>query len=734
MWEFYVLAEEATTGGGMSGMMRAFSGGLSNATGGLTGVTKAAVGMGGALLTGQTQLTAYSSAIAQNTGLFGKSVGALVDGLATYAEASLAEYQNLTNIGATFGKEIKDIKVSAAEMGLTVEEMTSFIKSNNKSLRAFGGTTDVAIARFKALSNTVLDSAELGTQLRKLGYTTSDINEGLALYGEISDANSRSDRLSVQQQAVAAKNLMVELDGLAKLTGKSRTALADEMKEKRRQGDINAFLSGKTAEEQAAFTKELAVIQAKLGDNAAAAFTDIALRGAPTTEATRNALLAMGDGANDFYAAAGQFNSGDMDSFSDSLAAATAGAAEYQKSDEFRNTAILGGVNGVTSAFADMSSSSYDYTNALDSQGDGTLTGAEAEQAIRTQIAEEQAKQMATTTGIFDATIDIQENLRDITTTVMETTIPRIEDAAVFALKKISEVMPSSQQLADGLAGGINNLFNVAEGMDNQEIYGQRANELLGMLQTGQSDQVVRTEQVGADLGMGQDATDTGVSEAATTTQNNVETARAELLTANAGLNTALADLSNLTNQGFSETHPQLLAAREAAETAGDLVTAAEENLSNTIVNSIDGLREIQAATMNKISRFQSNPSGYTGGFAEGGSIGASEFGMVGEAGPEFISGPANVMSANTSMGVMQNLMKGIKNLDSSVQENSTNSENTISNSNVGDKIDKLMTNKFDTMIQQLQMLVAIESNSVNTQTKSLRATKSLQGNMLKGI
>mgnify|MGYP000193731986 FL=1 len=204
------MAEEATTGGGMSGMMKAFSGGLSNATGGLTGFTKAAVGMGGALLTGQTQLTAYSSAIAQNTGLFGKSVGALVDGLATYAESALSEYQALTNIGATFGKEIKDIKVSAAEMGLTVEEMTSFIKSNNRSLRAFGGTTDVAIARFKALSNTVLDSAELGTQLRKLGYTTSDINEGLALYGEISDANSRPDRLSVQQQAAAAKNLMVE--------------------------------------------------------------------------------------------------------------------------------------------------------------------------------------------------------------------------------------------------------------------------------------------------------------------------------------------------------------------------------------------------------------------------------------------------------------------------------------------------------------------------------------------
>lgn len=699
----------------MSGMMKAFSGGLSNATGGLTGVTKAAVGMGGALLTGQTQLTAYSSAIAQNTGLFGKSVGALVDGLATYAESALSEYQALTNIGATFGKEIKDIKVSAAEMGLTVEEMTSFIKSNNKSLRAFGGTTDVAIARFKALSNTVLDSAELGTQLRKLGYTTSDINEGLALYGEISDANSRSDRLSVQQQAVAAKNLMVELDGLAKLTGKSRDALADEMKEKRRQGDINAFLSGKTAEEQAAFTKELAVIQAKLGDNAAAAFTDIALRGAPTTEATRNAILAMGDGANDFYAAAGQFNSGDLAGFSDSLASASGAAADYQKTEEFRQTAMLGGINSVSSAYADASAAGYDYINSLDSTGDGELTGAEAERAIRTQIAEEQAKQMETTTGIFDATIDIQENLRDITTTVMETTIPRIEDAAVFALEKISEVMPSSQQLADGLAGGINNLFNVAESMDRQEVYGQRAAELAEQMRNAQTEQRVANEQMGTDLGMGQ----TETTEATTQEVNeHVSKAQAALTAANAELVAAQTSLAELVSQGLSNLDPPVRAARAAAEAAQ---VAAE---------SADAQARAVAASV------RSGHGGklFSGGRAKGGSIGSNEYAMVGEAGPEFISGPANVMSANTSMGVMQNLMKGIKNLDSSVQENSTNSQNTISNSNVGDKIDKLMTSKFDTMIQQLQMLVAIESNSVNTQTKSLRATKSLQGNMLKGI
>ena len=76
---------------------------------------------------------------------------------------------------------------------------------------------------------------------------------------------------------------------------------------------------------------------------------------------------------------------------------------------------------------------------------------------------------------------------------------------------------------------------------------------------------------------------------------------------------------------------------------------------------------------------------------------------------------------------------RGIKNLDSSVQENNTNSQNTISNSNVAEQMSNLMASKFDTMIQQLQTLVTIESSSVSAQQKTFRATKGLQGNMLKG-
>ena len=686
---------------------------MNNTTGGLTGVTKAAVGLGGALLTGQQQLSAYSGAISANTGLFGKSVGKLVDGLSQFAEASLAEYQQLTNVGATFGKEIKDVKVSAAELGLSVEEMTGFLKKNSESLRAFGGTTDLAMARFKAVSSTILDSAELGTKLRQLGFTTADINENLALYGELSDANSRTDRQSVEAQAVAAKNLMVELDGLSKLTGKQRDQLADEMKERRRQGDVNAFLTGKTAEEQTAFTNKLVELQNTLGKDAADAFVDIALRGAPTTEATRGAVLAMGQGADDLYAAAQQFNAGDISSFQDSLQAATGAAIDYQNTEQFRQTAMLGGMSNISGAFADASAAGYDYKNAVDSVRDGTMTSEEAREQLDEQIRQEQARQTEQVTGIFDETIKIQENLRTLTTSVMETTIPHIENVAVAALQKITEVMPSADQIAQELSGGINNLFNAAEFLDtSNEVMRQGHGNIFDQLvQNGQS-ATSDAEALGSTVDTNAETTDAVVNDTATTTQDDIASARQALEAAQAEL--------------MSEI-PEIAAA------AVDRVAAAEDHLSEVIINSVDGLAAVQAETMSKIARFQSNPSRYTGGFAEGGRIGANEYGMVGEAGPEFISGPATVMSANTSMGVMQNLMKGIKSLDSSVQNNGINGQNTISNNNVAEQMSNLMSSKFDTMIQQLQALVTIESSSASAQQKTFRATKSLQGNMLKG-
>ena len=690
-----------------------FGSGLDFLKDSLKGTANTAIGLGGALLTGQQQLSAYSGALEKNTSAFGKvsgAVGKAVDSLTRFAEDSLKEYQALTTIGATFNKEIKDIKVAAAEMGMTVEDMTSFLQNNTTALKAFGGTTDQAIARFKALNTTILDSKELGMELRRLGFTTKDISEGLALFGEITRGNANAEKMTVQEQAASAKDLMEQLDGLAKLTGKNRKELADEMRARRRQGDVNAFLMGKSAEEQKAFMDQLNTMQATLGQDAADAFVDIALRGAPTTEGARNAMLAMGDGADQLYDAASRFNSKDLDGFKDSMIAARGAALDYQDTEEFRNTAILGGVTGVSNGFAKASQAAFDFKNAIDSSKDATQTSADAERENRDSIAKEQLRQMEQTTGIFDKTMEIQENLRKVTSAVMAESIKQIETVAIAGLEKFQAVMPTPEEIIAGINKGVSSIFDIAQLTDDRDKANFDRNHAdLGEIFNG-------ITQTGANVVDSTNNNTTAVKEGTEKTATKIENTQTNLLNANEELKKAQDQVAKLTSDGFTAMDPPMRAAKEAAERAANEVQKLADKY-----------------TQGKIASYKQSGM-VLGGFAEGGRIKANELGIVGEAGPEFISGPANVMSAKTSMGVMQTLMKSIRALDNNVQEVQSNIQNGISTNNES-SISSIESNKkLDTMISLLGQLIQVENMAVGTQSRQLKATKGLTGNMLRGV
>ena len=695
-----------------------FSGDLSALKKALGGTATTAIGLGGALLTGKQQLSDYSGALRKNTDALGgafSAVGKVVDGLAKFADESLQEYQALTTVGATFNKEIKDIKVAAAELGMTVEDMTSFLQNNATALRAFGGTTDQAIARFKALNTTVLDAKELGIELRRLGFTTKDISEGLALFGEITESNGRNESMTLQQQAQSAKDLMVELDGLAKLTGKNRKELADEMRAKRRQGDVNAFLMGKSAEEQQAFMNQLVTMQETLGQDAADAFVDIALRGAPTTEGARNAMLAMGDGADQLYTAAAQFNSGDIGAFTQSMIDARGAAIDFQDTEEFRNAAILGSVSSVSAGFAEASKAAFDFKKGLDAEGEEGRSAAATEREIRKSIAQEQERQMKQVTGIFDKTIDIQDNLRQITSATMDATIGKIEDVAIAGLEKFQTALPSKDEIIAGISKGVDSLFDIAEISDRQDGGFNRNHEDLGSI-------LESIQQTDANITDSTDANTEAVKEGAKNTATEIQSSETRVLSAQEQLKKAQDDIARLTSQGFTAMDPPMQAAKEAAERAA---------------SAVERLAQAQEFTMSKIDQFNRARAGmgnFSGGFAEGGNIPAGGFGMVGEAGPEFVTGPANIMSAKSSMGVMQTLMKSIRALDTNVQDVQSNIENGISTSNESSTINLESNKKLDTMIGLLGQLIQVENMAVGTQSRQLRATKGLTGNMLRGV
>ena len=708
----------------------------------LRGAANAGVAMAGELLNANQSLSAYTSALDNNSRILG-GIGKVINGLTKFAEESLAEYQTLSGIGATFGKEMSNIRISAAELGLSVKDMTDLFMKNSDALRTFGGTTDVAISSFTRLSKSFLDS-NFGTELRRMGFTASDINETLMVYNELAQQDGLNRTRSTEKQVESARDFAVELDGLAKLTGKQRKELADDMRARRREGDVQAFLMGQSAEAQEAFMMATQEIKETMGPQFEALFQDLLIRGAPITEDTRNAFIALGGSADEFEASVANFrrgmNTNNFDAFNDSITDAQGAFLENLKTDEARTMAMQAGLSSVADAMADAYNSSYNFANAVDASAEGQEDATATIQRLQRQISDEQLTQMQTTGNLLDKTVQMQEALREFTVAATTEVLPRLESLAVRGIDMFLERLPSAEQLAAQLAGGVDQLFNMIDRNIGDPYNRPLLNFDLANNPTA-GDRLIN-DSVTAMGGSVAEAVGEAGQETTENVTNELEAARTALETAQsesnaaresaeAALSDAQAALATLTEQGFTAMDPPIRQARERVEQAEAVLESAIEDGNARVIQAVQ--TQAEAFTRSRIAEFQrSQASGrrFTGGFAEGGNIGANEFGIVGEAGVEFVNGPANVTSARESMNVMQNLFKGIKALDQSVQTQTQNNTNPVSNSNTNNNMEK----KYDTMIGLLSQLVNVEVGASNTAQRTYRATKGLQGNMIRGL
>lgn len=726
----------------------------------IRGAANAGVAMAGELLNANQQLSAYTSALAANSGILGE-FGKVINGLTKFAEESLQEYQTLSGIGASFGKEMSNIKITAAELGLSVKDMTDLFMKNSDALRTFGGTTDLAISRFTAFSKSMLDSPA-GTELRRLGYTAADINETLLVYNELAQQDGLNRTRSTADQVASAREFAVELDSLSKLTGKQRKELADEMKARRREGDVQAFLMGQSAETQEQFMLATQKISSTMGPQFAELFQDLMIRGAPITEDTRNAFIALGGSADEFESTIASFRQGmasnNFDAFNDSLTGAQGAFLENLKTDEARNMAMMSGLSGVSDAMAQAYQSSYDFANAVDASAEGQEDATATIQNLQQQISEEQVRQMQATGGLLDKTIQMQEALRQFTISATTEVLPRLEAMAVRGIDMFLERLPSADQIANQLAGGVDALFNR---MDPQGGSGIPPFD-FGASPTAGDGEIVdavggAAESMGAAVEEADGAStqrDEELAQAVETAQTELETAQAEFAEARAQAETELqraqADL--------------LRADSENAAAVGERVAEAQTALDSVVQQGneriISAMNSLNRATA--MMRNPTLPTTASGGTdwryaprrAKGGSINTDEVALVGESGAEFVAGPGEVLSAKESMGVLgklnaqfdtmgalnsehmgvlKNLMQGIKSMDDSIQTQTQtqSATNSISNSS---RDYKDLEPKFDAMIGLLSQLVNVELNAASTAQKTFKATRGLQGNMLRGL
>ena len=215
----------------------------------------------------------------------GGAVKTIIEGRDTVNEAGK---QGLANSSFTA------LNQQAAQAGMTINEYTKTMRDADGRLQGFGRNASVAGENF---SDTVKRSLEgpLGQQMIAAGINTNEIAKSTAVMGMATRANM-SDAKARQDLANAGAALSLQLDETARLTGKSRDAIADEMAAKTKSAQRQLELQLMTEEQRAQFQLTQGKLSA-LGQPIMDAAANIAA-GTKLSEDTKNTLIALG-GAGD---------------------------------------------------------------------------------------------------------------------------------------------------------------------------------------------------------------------------------------------------------------------------------------------------------------------------------------------------------------------------------------------------------------------------------------------------
>ena len=238
--------------------------------------------------------------------IVGDALGSALEGVGTFVTAemqrTIESFNTLGSVGALSATGVRGMRESAIDAGLSLAQFSNVIQENSKALAFSTGSTMRGADVLAGLAQEAGESG-LRRQFRALGIQLEQQNEFFADYLEFNTLLGAQQQTSVRQQTIAARDYILELDELARITGLSRKEAQSELEQQR----ANArFLSaqrravarfgpelGSTIAKD--MEKSLLIIAERGSPELAAGIRD--LFGGPNTEAAKSALATLGPGA-----------------------------------------------------------------------------------------------------------------------------------------------------------------------------------------------------------------------------------------------------------------------------------------------------------------------------------------------------------------------------------------------------------------------------------------------------
>jgi hypothetical protein len=167
--------------------------------------------------------------------------GKLFSAVAGAADDVTKSFVAVSQTGATFGGSISNFATAASQAGMSMAEFGSLIQKNGNAMTAFGTTTEGGASNFARVSKQLRSTS---SELYALGFSTQDINQGLASYGALMKSQGLQGKKSNAELAQGAKSYLKEMDALAKATGQSRSQIEESMAAMAKDAQFQASMSG----------------------------------------------------------------------------------------------------------------------------------------------------------------------------------------------------------------------------------------------------------------------------------------------------------------------------------------------------------------------------------------------------------------------------------------------------------------------------------------------------------
>jgi uncharacterized membrane protein YgcG len=214
-------------------------------------------------------------------------LGTMFSAVAGAVTSVVDSYQKAAGAGASFGGSLQNFSNAASSAGMTMESFGNLIRQNGQGMLGFGATTESGAQNFAKVSKQLKSTS---SELYALGFSSNDINQGLANYGAIVKSQGLQGTKTNAELARGAKSYLKEMDALAKITGEERSAKEAQAKALLTDAQFQMAMAGKDELVRKDFNNLILGFGPKLGGFV----KDFVATGSLTTEANQKLGAMLG--------------------------------------------------------------------------------------------------------------------------------------------------------------------------------------------------------------------------------------------------------------------------------------------------------------------------------------------------------------------------------------------------------------------------------------------------------